>query len=141
MRIQKMRTLALLTSTALAWAPALNCEAQSFNGTKPFLCAMTDVSQCTPDGNCARTSISAANIPQFVSIDVQQGLVTATDGSGGVRTSKITQVEHPPQLLRLSGGDGDAGWVAEIEESSGKLTIAALGDEVGFVIFGACILK
>lgn len=136
-----MRTLAFLASTALALAPALNCEAQNFNGTKPFLCAMIDVSQCTPDGNCARTSVSDANIPQFVSIDVQQGLVTATNESGGVRTSKIGRIEHPPQFLRLSGGDGDAGWVAEIEEGSGKLTLAAIGDEVGFVIFGACILK
>jgi hypothetical protein len=136
-----MRTLALLASTALALTPALSCEAQSFNGTKPFLCAMTNASQCAADEDCARTSVSAANIPQFVSIDVQQGLVTATDDAGAVRKSKIGRVEHPPQFLRLSGGDGDAGWVAEIEESSGKLTLAAVGDQVGFVIFGACILK
>ncbi len=136
-----MRTLAFLASTALALAPALNCEAQSFNGAKPFLCAMTDVSQCAPDESCGRASATAANIPQFVSVDVQQGLVTATDDSGGVRTSKIGRVEHPPQLLRLSGGDGDAGWIAAIDEASGKLTLAVVGDQVGFVIFGACILK
>lgn len=136
-----MRILALLASSALTLVPALNCNAQSFNGTKPFLCAMTNVSQCAPDEDCARTSVAAANIPQFVSIDVQKGLVTATDEAGAVRTSKIGRVEHPPQFLRLSGGDGDAGWVAEIEEGSGKMTIAAVGDQVGFVIFGACILK
>jgi hypothetical protein len=68
-------------------------------------------------------------------------LVTATDESGSVRTSKIGRVEHPPQLLRLSGGDGDAGWIAAIDEASGKLTLAVVGDQVGFVIFGACIVK
>jgi hypothetical protein len=136
-----MRTLALLASTALALAPGLNCEAQSFNGSKPFLCAMTDVSQCAQDESCTRASVTAANIPQFVSVDVQQGLVTATDESGSVRTSKIGRVEHPPQLLRLSGGDGDAGWIAAIDEASGKLTLAVVGDQVGFVIFGACIVK
>jgi len=136
-----MRILSLLISTALALVPALNCEAQNFNGSKPFICAMTDASQCTPDGNCARVPISVANIPQFVTVDVQQRLVSAGDGSGGTRTSKIGQVEHPPELLRLSGADGDAGWIATIEESSGKLTLAVLGDQDGYIIFGACILK
>jgi hypothetical protein len=67
--------------------------------------------------------------------------VTATENAGSTRTSKIERVEHPPHLLRLSGGDGTAGWIAAIEEGSGKLSLAVIGDQVGFVIFGACILK
>jgi hypothetical protein len=121
--------------------PALDCQAQSFDGKKPFLCATIDVAQCAPGQDCVRESAGTVNVPQFFSVDAQQGLVTATENAGNTRTSKIERVEHLPHLLRLSGGDAEAGWIAGIEEDSGKLTLAVVGDQVGFVIFGACILK
>jgi hypothetical protein len=136
-----MRNVAFLLSAVVALMPALDCRAQSFDGKKPFLCATVDVAECAPGEDCARESAGTVNVPQFFSVDVQQGLVTATENAGGTRTSKIERIEHPPHLLRLSGGDGNAGWIAAIEESSGKLSLAVIGDQVGFVIFGACILK
>lgn len=136
-----MRRVAFLFSTALALMPALYCQAQGFDGKKPFLCATVDIAQCAPGEDCARESAGTVNVPQFFSVDVQQGSVTATENGVDTRTSKIERVEHLPHLLRLSGGDGEAGWMATIQESSGKMSLAVIGDQVGFVIFGACILK
>jgi len=121
--------------------PAQYGWAQSFDGKKPFVCATIDVAECEPGQDCPRESAGTVNVPQFFSVDVQRALVTATESAGGTRTSKIERVEHLPNLLRLSGGDGNAGWIAAIEETSGKLSVAVIGDQVGFVIFGACILK
>jgi len=136
-----MRIFALLFSATLALLPVLNCQAQGFDGKRPFLCATIDVASCVPGQDCARESAGTVNVPQFFSVDVQQGLVTATDNGGGKRTSRIARAEELPNLLRLSGGDEGAGWMATIEKDTGRMSATVIGDQVVFSIFGACILK
>ena len=136
-----MRILpALLTATLVAM-PVVYCQAQGFDGKRPFLCSTIDVASCSPGESCTRESAEADNVPQFFMIDVGKASVSATDTGATTRVSKIERIERLPQLLRLSGGDGDTGWIATIGQESGKMSLAVIRDQVGFVIFGACLLQ
>ena len=89
-----MRNVAFLLSTVVALIPALDCRAQSFDGKRPFLCATVDVAECAPGEDCARESAGTVNVPQFFSVDVQQGTVTATENAGSTRLrSKRRSIE------------------------------------------------
>jgi hypothetical protein len=115
--------------------------AADFDGSKPFLCSSIDVASCGPGDACVRSSAGVANAPQFFMIDVQNKSVIDTSVGGGTRTSKIEHTEHLPGVLVLGGNDGALAWIATISEKSGRMTVAAAGDEVGFMIFGACIVR
>src|SRR5713101_532542 len=136
-----MRILSLLVPAGLVLMPTLPCQAGEFEGKKPFVCTLVDVSSCVPGHECARESADAIGVPHFFTVDVAKAQVSETSATGVAgRTSKIDNVEHPPGGLLLSGVDGDRGWTASIGEDSGKLSMAVVGDRVGFVVFGDCMI-
>jgi len=44
-------------------------------------------------------------------------------------------------MLILQGVENGRGWTLSIAEATGKMVLTVSGDEEGFVVFGACILK
>ncbi|HVM79631.1 MAG TPA: hypothetical protein VMU06_11460 [Stellaceae bacterium] len=136
-----MRISPLLLAALVNFAPASPSLAADFDGSKPFLCSSIDVASCGPGDACARSSAGAANAPQFFLIDVEKRSVVDTSVGGGTRMSKIEHTERLPGLLVLGGSDGALAWIATVNESTGRVTLAATGDRVGFMIFGACILR
>ena len=134
-----MRILLLLLAAGLALELAPGSKAADFDGSKPFLCATIDVASCVPGRNCERESAETVNAPQFVDVDVEKKLVSATGTNATARSSKIERIEHRSGLLLLSGTDGAEGWIAAIGENSGKLSYAVVGDRVGVMAFGACL--
>ncbi len=136
-----MKALSFLLSASLALLPALGAAAADFDGTKPFLCAIADVSSCEPSKSCDRESAATVNAPQFFVVDVGKKLVSDI-GPGSIgRASKIDRVDHLGGLLMLSGVDAGQGWMANIVEQSGKLTYTVTGDRMVVVAFGACLLR
>ena len=61
-------------------APAAPASAAGkYDGSKPMLCAVTAVSECTKDGNCERSAPQEGNnLPGFVRIDVKGKLLSGT---------------------------------------------------------------
>jgi len=62
--------------------------------------------------------------------------------------SRIENLEHIDGKLILQGAEDGykevrdgAGWSMAISEETGKMVLTESGDQVGFVIFGACISK
>jgi hypothetical protein len=45
---------------------------------------------------------------------------------------------HIDGKLILQGIQGSKGWSMVITEATGKMTLTAADDQVGFVVFGAC---
>ncbi|MEE8428885.1 MAG: hypothetical protein V3S33_05230 [Gammaproteobacteria bacterium] len=55
------------------------------------------------------------------------------------RPSEIELVDHlPNKIISIQGTDGDYSWSMLISEETGSMTLAVAGEEVGFVVFGAC---
>ena len=53
-----------------------------------------------------------------------------------------TAIKNQQQLdgmLILQGAENGRGWSMAIDEKSGEMTLTVAGDQVGFVVFGACM--
>ena len=123
----------------LAIGSAGTAAAAPFDGAKPFTCALVDAASCEPGSQCTRDSAAAINLPQFVTIDVQQRTIAGEVTDGEALSTKIDVVGQANDLLVLEGVQEDVSWTINIGRSSGRMSLAAVGDQVGFVVFGACI--
>lgn len=112
--------------------------AAGFDGSAPLLCAVTDTVSCDSKGECVEGSAEAVNLPVFLKIDVTNKTAASVRASGEQRTSKILSVHEEADALVLLGVEDSGGWSAAIGESSGKLTLTAAEEGVGYIVFGAC---
>ena len=133
-----MRFAKAMLAALLAIGSAGAAAAAPFDGSKPFTCALIDAASCEPGSQCTRDSAAAINLPQFVTVDVQQRTIAGESTDGAVST-KIDVVGQAGDLLVLEGVQDLVSWTINIGRSSGKMSLAAVGDQVGFVVFGACI--
>ena len=120
--------------------------AGDFDGSKPLLCSVISVMECVPNEGCRGTTVEDVNLPQFLKIDLEKKGVTPAKPIEGRQPTKIRHVERVGGKLILQGADegiekvrGGLGWTAAISEDTGKLVLTASGDDVAFVVFGACI--
>lgn len=137
----KLLGLALL----IIFIMPLPVTAGDFDGSQPLLCAFMDIIECNAGGECFEVTAESVNAPQFLRIDFRKKNISATRASGDKRTTKIERMERIDGKLVLQGvEDGEEGvrdglgWSLAIGEATGKLVLTASGDQVGFVIFGAC---
>ena len=93
-------------------------------------------------------SAESVNFPDFLNIDFKKKRITATKGGAIQRTSKIENRENVDGKLIVQGAEDGLegvkdglGWSIAINESNGKMVLTGSGDEVGFVVFGACTLQ
>lgn len=133
--MKKFKVLSLLISLLIA--PNL-LVAGSFDGSAPLLCAVIDAIECGADGNCVMGSAERQNLPQFIQISVKDKIIKATRGSQIKRVSKIKQIDHGGGKLILQGIEDGRGWNIVVSEETGKLSATVAGDQIGFIVFGAC---
>jgi hypothetical protein len=146
MKIVNMKTWFLVTLTLLfiSMVPA-TVSAGNFDGSKPLLCAIIKVVECTAYGDADEVVPENMGMPRFVTIDFNEKIIRPTKESGIKRKSKIERVEHLDGKLILQGAEEGVegvrdglGWSIAISEETGKMVLTASGDQVGFVVFGAC---
>lgn len=113
--------------------------AGDYDGTKPMVCALLELSSCETGSDCQKETPESANIPRFVYVDAKQGTITGTRPGGQPLSSKIERSNLLGDLLVLQGAEGTISWAINISQSTGKLSFGAVGDGVGFVVFGACV--
>jgi hypothetical protein len=113
--------------------------AGDFDGSRPLLCAVTKTIECTPDGECLRGEAESIDMPAFLKIDFAKKTISGTRQDGTVRTTEIKIMERVDGELILQGVQNGKGWTMVISEATGKATITASDNQVGFVVFGACI--
>lgn len=127
----------LICGGALLSASMLATGAGS-DGSAPLLCAVTDTVSCDSKGECVEGSAETVNLPVFLKIDVANKTAASIRASGEQRTSKILSVHEEAGALVLLGVEDSGGWSAAIGESSGKLTLTAAEEDMGYLVFGAC---
>ena len=104
----------------------------------PLLCAPGEPLQCENNGECARGTIQGVRLPRFIRVDfATQQLSGAVEGEQVVTTIKNRQ--QLDGTLILQGTENGRGWSMAINEKSGEMTLTVSGDQVGFVVFGACM--
>lgn len=123
----------------------LAAMAGDFDGSKPILCSVITVIECTPTADRQVTAESVGML-QFLKVDVAKKKVWPAMDKEGKRTSEIKRVERLGGRLILQGTDERidkkreaVSWTATISEETGKIILTAAGEQVAFVVFGACI--
>jgi hypothetical protein len=143
--MKKVQSLALVVfSLCLLCASA--AVAADFDGSKPLLFSVISVMECTPEDGCARVTAESISLPQFFKIDFKSKRVTAAMEAQGKMGSEIKRMERIEGKLMLQGAEegikgvrDGLGWTLAIEEDTGKGILTAAGEQVAFVVFGACI--
>ena len=120
--------------------------AGDFDGSKPLLMSVIRVIECTPDGDCREVTPASIELSQFLKIDFTDKTIR-TAAAGDKRPA--TTIEHQEvvdgKLILQGAEDGyekmrdGLGWTMAISEESGQVVLTASGEQVAFVVFGACI--
>ncbi|UCD58012.1 MAG: hypothetical protein JSV16_02545 [Candidatus Hydrogenedentota bacterium] len=131
-------------SVLFVFCVALPALAGDFDGSKPLICAVIEVVECGPGGECQRVSVEEVGIPRFVRIDFEKKTISGASGSGDARSTTIERMEHVDGKLILQGAEDGVegvrdglGWTMAIAGDTGTFVLTASGDAVGFVAFGA----
>lgn len=119
--------------------------AGDFGGSKPLLCSVMTVVESTPTMNLV-VNPESIGMPLFLRVDVAKKKVWPAMDKEGKRVSEIKRVDRLDGMLILQGADAviadkrdGTGWSASISEETGKFTWTAAGEQVAYVIFGACL--
>jgi len=144
--MQKLNICFWITVTVIGLSVIpFSIQAGSFDGSQNLLCAPQLVIECGPEGECEQAMAASVNLPNFFQIDFSARELSAITESENKRTSRIKSVETLDKKLFLQGADdGIEGvrdglaWSIAISEDTGRLVLSASGDNVAFVIFGAC---
>ena len=123
--------------------------AEKLDGSAPLVCSVIDVIECAPGGECLRKDAASVNLPYFVMVDVAEQTLKVPNLEGDDRVSPIKTVTKSldGKLILQGAEDGsesedDAiGWTMSIDEDDGRMIFSASREEVGFIIFGACIQR
>jgi hypothetical protein len=112
--------------------------AGDFDGSKPLICAVIEAFDCAPDEDCQPGNAQIINLPQFLKINFKEKTITGNLESGELRTTKILGMERINGKLILQGVEEGMGWSMVVTENSGKMALSASGDQMAFIVFGAC---
>jgi hypothetical protein len=130
--------LAAISGAALADAP--------FDGTATLLCALNQAMECSPRAGCEPLQLEDVGAPPFFRIDAAGRTVAPVRAAGDdQRRSEIRgsgQVDGKLILQGFEDGIEDLrdglGWTIAIAQDTGHFVLSASGDQVAFVVFGAC---
>ena len=139
-----MRFLAACLGVAAVLGLTPGAQA-AVDGSEPVICAAVNILECVPDGTCQRVDAEEAGIPRFLRIDFAAKQITRTRPNGDDISSEIERSESVDGRLILQGAEDGfegvsdgIGWSVSIDEEAGDMVITGSGEEVAFVIFGAC---
>ena len=127
----------LIVSMCMYLACAMPVHAAEEERT-PLLCAPGEPIQCESDGQCTRVTIQSTRLPRFIRVDFAAQQLSGVAGGEKV----VTAIKNRQQLdgmLILQGAENGRGWSMAINEKSNEMTLTVAGDQIGFVVFGACL--
>ncbi len=124
---------------------AVPVGAADFGGSKPLLCASVDVIECDAGKECFMAMAAGIGAPQFYRINFKEKKIIGLSQGKKGPPSPIERMESVDGKLILQGAEealegikDGVGWSLSISEETGRMVLTASGDDVGFVIFGAC---
>jgi hypothetical protein len=134
-----MNTITRICSFAALMITSASLFAADFDGSKPILCASLDILECVDGRDCEMVAADDVDAPQFISIDLKHDKIQM-DRSGQPRHPQLRNRENLNNRLVLQGVGAETGlgWTFSVDQDTGKFVLSASGDEVAFIIFGAC---
>jgi 6-phosphogluconate dehydrogenase len=129
------------------WLLPVMAGADNFDGSKELICSVMDIVECQPGGKCQQVTAEEVGIPYFFYISFKDKKISSTHADGSKRVTDIERFEKVDNKVIIQGAEDGVedvrdgvGWSAAIAEDTGKMVLTASGDDVGFVVFGACTI-
>ena len=124
----------------------LTSVAGDFDGSRPLLFSVISAMECTPDNGCRPVTIESMDLPRFLKIDFKKKTIGPVSESDARPDSAIERMELVDGKLILQGAEDGyesvrdgLGWTIAIAEDTGGVVMTASGNQVAFVVFGACL--
>ena len=114
--------------------------AGDFDGSKNLICAAIDVAACTEGAQgpeCMQGHSRTFGLAEFFRIDFDKKEIRATGNNADVVSPIRNQDKTATQVI-MQGVENDRGWTAAVNQSEGTLILTASGQNVSFMVFGAC---
>ena len=127
----------VLGMIGLCVTPYAADAAGKYDGSTPFLCVPTAVSECVAEGECRPGTAESENLPDFFKVDLKAKTISAEDKG---RVSPIKRIDRSDGEITLYGSEVARSWILMIREQTGRMSAAVSGDGESFVIFGVCSL-
>lgn len=128
-----------LFATAIIGCIAGSTSASAIDTQEAFHCAIMEAVNCGPGIGCESGRAGTVNLPDFILIDMPEGQVTGNRPDGTDLTTKIERTENLIGSTIIQGGEEGFGWTILLNAETGHMTLSGSRDDVGFILFGACI--
>ena len=128
----------LIVGALLTMFVAAPVGADDLTGADRFLCAPGEVTVCAMEGECMSVPPWELNLPDFIQIDLEAGLLKTTEASGQNRQTPIPRIIREDGKIVLQGLEMGRAFSFFIDEASGEMTAAAARDGLFVGAFGVC---
>ena len=112
--------------------------ADDLTGADRFLCAPGEVTVCAMNGECTSGPPWEFNVPDFIEVDLEAGLLKTTEASDENRQTPILKIIREDGLIVLQGLEMGRAYSFNIEEASGTMTAVAARNGLFVGSFGVC---
>ena len=133
-----MRTKHLAVTAGFLATCSLAPAAWALDSSKALICATMVTVECERGGNCITGPAEGVNLPTFLDVNTKRKRITGQRADGSELTTPIERQEKLGDLVILQGGQNAVGWTMSIAETTGHMTVTAAGEDVGFIVHGAC---
>jgi hypothetical protein len=89
-------------------------------------------------GNCERVAVEEINIPRFLNVEFKKKQLRGTVLGGEEETTQIQNIQNVNGRTVLQGAENGRGWSMTIDPTTGDMSVAIAGDDIGFILFGVC---
>ena len=134
--IMRLNTVALLC-LMLCVSAAANA-ASKFDGSSNLLCAAFDLTACVDGVTCANGEARTFDMPEFMTVDFKEKSIHADYDGGKTADSPFKNFQTTESQLIIQGVENNHGWSMAIHRETGRMSVASVGEEVTYTMFGAC---
>jgi hypothetical protein len=106
------------------------------NGT--LICAVVDLASCAPGDGCRRETADTINVPQLITVDRKEHVITARRPDGTLLSTNIDRTAGDHELVVFDGVQDKLSWTMSVAPETGRMSLSAIGDGQGFMVFGTC---
>ena len=128
---------AVLLGMMLCVSAAANA-ASKFDGSSNLICATFDITACVDGLRCAKGEARTFDMPEFMMVDFKNKSIHADYDSEKTADSPFENFQSTDNQLIIQGVENNHGWTMAIHKETGRTSLAVVGDEVTFTLFGAC---
>ena len=132
----KRLNTAVLLGMMLCVSVAANAESKT-DGSSNLICATFSITACV-EGHCANGEARTFDMPEFMTVNFKKKSIHADYDGEKTADSPFKNFQSTDSQLIIQGVENNHGWSMAISKETGRMSLAVVGEEVTFTMFGAC---